>query len=126
MAVTREDVTHIAALARLAIPEDRVPELVEQLNGILKHMDVLAERESAAARLMAIESPGEPFVASPPALERTGPASTPLRPDVGPPLPLAMPREQFAARTLDGAAGMRDGFYLVPRLATHEDEGGDA
>jgi hypothetical protein len=38
----------------------------------------------------------------------------PLRADGGEQLRLARPRERFAP-------DMRDGFYLVPRLATHED-----
>jgi aspartyl-tRNA(Asn)/glutamyl-tRNA(Gln) amidotransferase subunit C len=38
----------------------------------------------------------------------------PLRPDVGPPIPLARERDAFAP-------SMRDGFFLVPRLSTHED-----
>jgi len=98
MAVTRDDVKHIAALARLAIPEERVPELVAQLNGILAHMDVLRDVDVSAA--------------APPAF---GSAPTPLRRDEGPPIQLAAPRESFAP-------SMRDGFFLVPRLATHESE----
>jgi aspartyl-tRNA(Asn)/glutamyl-tRNA(Gln) amidotransferase subunit C len=98
MAVTRDDVMHIAALARLALPEERVPELVAQLNGILGHMDVLRDVDtSGAASAMAADAP------------------LPLRPDSGPPLPLAAPIESFAPKT-------RDGFIIVPRLATHEDE----
>jgi aspartyl-tRNA(Asn)/glutamyl-tRNA(Gln) amidotransferase subunit C len=98
MAVTRDDVMHIAALARLALPEERVPELVSQLNGILGHMDVLRDVDtSGAAEAAAADAP------------------LPLRPDTGPPLPLAVPIESFAPKT-------RDGFILVPRLATHEDE----
>ena len=97
MAVTRDDVVHIAALARLALPEERVPELVAQLNGILAHMDVLRKVDTTGV----IGTAG------------IGDASTPLRPDTGPQIPLARPREAFAPQ-------MRDGFFLVPRLATHE------
>jgi hypothetical protein len=40
-----------------------------------------------------------------------------MRSDVdGTSVPLAVPREAFAPE-------MRDGFFLVPRLATHEDAG---
>jgi aspartyl-tRNA(Asn)/glutamyl-tRNA(Gln) amidotransferase subunit C len=42
-----------------------------------------------------------------------GDAGTPLRADVGPQIPLARERETFAP-------SMRDGFFLVPRLSTHE------
>jgi aspartyl-tRNA(Asn)/glutamyl-tRNA(Gln) amidotransferase subunit C len=37
-----------------------------------------------------------------------------LRPDAGPPIPLLRAPAFFAP-------AMRDGFFLVPRLATHED-----
>ena len=99
MSVTRDDVKHIAALARLALPDERVPELVAQLNGILAHMDVLRGAHVHVAQDVHVREA----------------APTPLRPDSGPPIPLAAPRESFAP-------SMRDGFFLVPRLATHESE----
>src|SRR5918912_916426 len=98
MAVNRDDVMHIAALARLAIDEKRVPELVAQLNTILEHMGVLGQVNTEG--VMATAGVGD--------------AGLPLRPDRGPQLPLANAREAFAPE-------MRDGFFLVPRLATHED-----
>ena len=100
MAVTPDDVRHVAALARLGIPDERIPALVGELNGILTHMDVLAKvKTNAAARA-----------------EGVGAAGMPLRTDDGPQLPLGRPRESFAPQ-------MRDGFLLVPRLSTHEDAG---
>ena len=99
MAVDRKDVMHIAALARIALPEERVPELVAQLNGILGHRDVLRDADTSGAAALA---PAEEALR--------------LRGDHGPPIPLAAPLESFAP-------SMRDGFFLVPRLATHEDEG---
>src|SRR5689334_9942827 len=98
MAVTRDDVMHIAALARLHIDEARVPELVSQLNTILEHMEVLGQVNTEG--VMATAGVGD--------------AGLPLRADAGPPLPLSDAREAFAP-------AMRDGFFLVPRLATHED-----
>ncbi len=100
MPVTREDVLHVAALARLAIDEARIPELVAQLNGILGHMDVLREVDTTDVAPTA----------------GVGDQGLPLRLDRGPPIPLAGAREDFAPE-------MRDGFFLVPRLATHEDLG---
>ena len=41
MAVSEADVLHVAALARLAMPAERVAALVRELNGILDHMAVL-------------------------------------------------------------------------------------
>ena len=103
MAVTPDDVRHVAALARLGIPDERVPALVGELNGILAHMEVLAKvKTNAAARA-----------------ESVGAAGMPLRTDDGPQLRLGRPRESFAPQ-------MRDGFLLVPRLSTHEDAGESA
>jgi aspartyl-tRNA(Asn)/glutamyl-tRNA(Gln) amidotransferase subunit C len=81
VAVTLDDVRHIAALARLGLTDERAASLVAELNTILEHMDA------------------------------TG---LPVRADVGPQIPLAREREAFAP-------SMRDGFFLVPRLSTHED-----
>jgi len=97
MAVSLDDVRHIAALARLWLPDDRLPVLAKELSGILGHMDVLQSVTIDAA------------VADEPA------AGMPLRADGGAQYPLAFPRDAFAP-------AMRDGFFLVPRLATHEDE----
>ena len=98
MAVSRDDVAHVAELARLALEDARVDELVAQLNGILRHVDVLQQVDTDGV---------EPTAG-------VGDSGTPLRPDEGPPIPLDRPREDFAPV-------MRDGFFLVPRLSTHED-----
>jgi aspartyl-tRNA(Asn)/glutamyl-tRNA(Gln) amidotransferase subunit C len=100
MAVTPDDVRHVAGLARLGIPEDALAAYVEQLNGILGHVDVLQGVDTRAVRDTS-----------------SGPeAGMPLRDDVVAPVALTVAREQFAPR-------MADGFFLVPRLATHEDAG---
>jgi aspartyl-tRNA(Asn)/glutamyl-tRNA(Gln) amidotransferase subunit C len=98
MAVTREDLLHVASLARLALDETSVPRLVSELNGILEHMEVLQKVDTSGV------TPAE----------GVGDAGMPLRADGGPPYPLAHSRETFAP-------AMRDGFFLVPRLSTHED-----
>jgi aspartyl-tRNA(Asn)/glutamyl-tRNA(Gln) amidotransferase subunit C len=98
VSVTVDDVRHIAALARLGLPAERIPSLVDELNRILEHMDVLAGVPSRPEQRVAGVSAG----------------GMPLREDVGPQLPLARTREDFAP-------AMRDGFFLVPRLSTHED-----
>jgi aspartyl-tRNA(Asn)/glutamyl-tRNA(Gln) amidotransferase subunit C len=98
MAVTREDLLHVASLARLALDETSVPRLVSELNGILEHMEVLQKVDTSGV------TPAE----------GVGDAGMPLRADGGPPYPLAHSRETFAPE-------MRDGFSLVPRLSTHED-----
>lgn len=98
MPVSLDDVRHIASLARLELTDVRAAALVDELNGILRHMDVLSKVDTTGV---------EPLAA-------VGASESPLRPDAGPPFPLAHPIESFAPRT-------RDGFFLVPRLATHED-----
>ena len=103
MAVTQADVLHVAELARLYVAPERLEHLVSELNGILTHMDVLGKTDTSA-----IDS----NVALP--VE-----STPLRSDSSGPLPMFTSRESFAP-------SMRDGFFVVPRLATHEDAGSDS
>jgi len=98
MAVTRADVEHVAHLARVALEEGWVPELVDQLNGILKHMEALSRIDTTGVA----------------ATTGVGEAGLPLRDDGGEQIPLLLPHEAFAP-------GMRDGFFIVPRLATHED-----
>lgn len=97
MAVTIDDVRHIAALARLGLSEERARTLVSELNTILAHMDVLSQVDTGGLAEGAA----------------TG-AAAPLRRDVGPPIPLARTIDSFAPK-------VQDGFFLVPRLSTHED-----
>jgi aspartyl-tRNA(Asn)/glutamyl-tRNA(Gln) amidotransferase subunit C len=97
MAVTREDVKHVAALARLGLTDERAGQLTAQLNTILQHMEVLARVDTS--RL-------EPVVG-------VGAESAPLQDDKGPAVSLDRPIDEFAPQ-------MRDGFFIVPRLASHE------
>ena len=100
MAVSKDDVRRIAGLARIGVPEDRLDALVGELSAILAHVDVLSKVDTSS-------------VAS--AL----PEGMPLAADEPPSEPLARTREQFAPQS-------RDGFFLVPRLSTHEDGEGSA
>ena len=98
MAVTREDVLHIADLARLGIDAARADALTKELSAILEHMEVLSQVDTARVALTS----------------GLGSGGTPLRPD---------DREApLMVGTLESfAPSMRDGFFIVPRLATHED-----
>jgi aspartyl-tRNA(Asn)/glutamyl-tRNA(Gln) amidotransferase subunit C len=117
MRVTFDDVRHIAALARLGVPDDRLPALANELSQILDHMSVLQSVKIGDSRA---DSPatGEQGGDTPTELAPSGAGAgggMPLRDDGGVQYPLAAPRESFAP-------SVRDGFFLVPRLATHEDE----
>ena len=98
MAVTREDVLHIAQLARLGVDAERAEELTRELSAILGHMEVLSQVETATV------APAS----------GVGAGGTPLRPDTGVAPQMSGTLESFAPL-------MRDGFFIVPRLATHED-----
>jgi len=98
VAISIDDVHHIARLARLGVTDERAELLVRELNTILEHMDVLSRVETTGVQEVA----------------GVGASGLPLRPDVGPQIPLGRSREDFAPR-------MKDGFFLVPRLATHDD-----
>jgi aspartyl-tRNA(Asn)/glutamyl-tRNA(Gln) amidotransferase subunit C len=100
MAVSETDVRHIATLARLGLAEGRIAALVAELNGILAHMEELSKVKTREAVPVAGVAAG----------------GMPLREDSGPPLPLARPRDRLAP-------AVRDGFLLVPRLATHATAG---
>ena len=98
MAVTEEEVRHVAALARLGLDAERDPDHRGGAQRILAHMEVCPR--STRRRVAPVTG--------------VGAAGTPLRVDGGNQIPLARPRDAFAP-------AMRDGFFLVPRLATHED-----
>jgi aspartyl-tRNA(Asn)/glutamyl-tRNA(Gln) amidotransferase subunit C len=101
VAVTHDDIRHIAELARVGVSESRLDELVRELNGILAHMEVLAQ----------VDTGGSSDDSSPSGMP---PTSTPLRSDSSGPIPMLLPLETFAPST-------RDGFITVPRLASHDD-----
>lgn len=101
MAVTHDDVRHIAELARLGVSAERLNDLVRELNGILAHMEILAQVETGEGE-KDLSPSGRP------------PTCTPLRSDSSGPIPMLLPLESFAP-------SIRDGFITVPRLASHDD-----
>ncbi len=98
MAVTREEVLHIASLARIRLDEGRVDALARELSAILEHVDILSAVDTSSVTASGL----------------TGTHGTPLRSDASAPGNLSRPLESFAPET-------KDGFIIVPRLATHED-----
>ena len=97
MAVTIDDVRHIATLARLGLSDERAAMLMHEMNTILGHMDALAKVSTSGVQ----EAVG------------IGASGLPLRADGGSPIALVRPLHAFAP-------AMRDGFLTVPRLSTHE------
>jgi aspartyl-tRNA(Asn)/glutamyl-tRNA(Gln) amidotransferase subunit C len=97
VAVTIDDVRHIATLARLGLSDARAAAIVGELNTILGHMDELAKVDTTGVE----EAIG------------VGAEGLPVRADKGPSFPLARSLDAFAP-------SVRDGFLLVPRLSTHE------
>jgi aspartyl-tRNA(Asn)/glutamyl-tRNA(Gln) amidotransferase subunit C len=97
VAVTIDDVRHIASLARLGLSDPRAAAIVNELNTILAHMDELGKVNTTGVQ----EAIG------------VGAEGLPVRKDVGPPFPLERSLDAFAP-------SLREGFFLVPRLSTHE------
>ncbi len=98
MSIGREDVLHVARLAELAVREEDLDRLVEQLNRIV---DYVAQLDQVPADRMAA-----PFL--------PGPQQLALREDVPGPVPLARSPAQLAPE-------FRDGFFLVPRHGAMEE-----
>ena len=96
MSVTESELRHVAALARLELHAERVPALLAEMNRILDYVGVLQQVELTGT--VSSTSPSEP---------------TPLRVDEVGAVPLEREISSFAPEE-------RDGFFLVPRLSTHE------
>lgn len=98
MSVSIDEVKHVALLARLGLGEERAQSLTRDMNTILEHMSVLEKVNTDGVAEFGSGTE----------------AGTPLRRDEGPAAPLFAASASFAPE-------MRDGLFLVPRLATHED-----
>jgi aspartyl-tRNA(Asn)/glutamyl-tRNA(Gln) amidotransferase subunit C len=99
MSIGRNEVLHVAKLAELAVPENELDRLVDQLNRIVDYV--------AQLDLVPSDRVAEPFL--------PGPQSVTLRPDVEGPVPLARPPAALAPE-------FADGFFLVPRHGAMEDQ----
>jgi aspartyl-tRNA(Asn)/glutamyl-tRNA(Gln) amidotransferase subunit C len=97
VAVSHDDVRRIAELASIAVPPERLDELARELSGILAHMEALRDVPDVTA--------GED--------DAQGARGMRLAADMGPSVALHRAREALAPAT-------RDGFFLVPRLSTHD------
>jgi aspartyl-tRNA(Asn)/glutamyl-tRNA(Gln) amidotransferase subunit C len=95
----REEIEHIAALARLDLDPQALPALTEQIGRILDYV----------SRLPAVDGRDRDGV---PWLEGAG--RPPLRPDAVRPPDLVQPSGT-------GAPAYAEGFFLVPRLAAMDE-----
>ena len=98
MSIGRNEVLHVARLAELAVRDEELDRLVNQLNRIV---DYVAQLDQVPADRMAA-----PFL--------PGPRSLELREDVPGPVPLARPPAELAPE-------FRGGFFLVPRHGAMEE-----
>lgn len=93
MAISREDVLHVAKLARLALSDDEIDQLTEELGAILNHV----------AQIEALDTKGVEPTAHPIPLVNV------LRPDVVVP---GVDREEVLAQ----APSVEDHRFRVPRI----------
>ncbi|HXE57006.1 MAG TPA: Asp-tRNA(Asn)/Glu-tRNA(Gln) amidotransferase subunit GatC [Gemmatimonadales bacterium] len=99
MTIGREQVLHVARLAELAVRDDELPALVEQMGRIVDYVAQL--REAPVPEGVAGE-----YVA--------GPDRVALREDEVAPVPLARPPAALAPAFVDG-------FFVVPKLGAMEE-----
>jgi aspartyl-tRNA(Asn)/glutamyl-tRNA(Gln) amidotransferase subunit C len=98
MTIGLDEVLHVAKLAELAVRENELHRLVEQMNRIVDYVATLEEVPS--------DRIAEPFLA--------GPQAVALREDVEGAAPLARPPAAMAPE-------FAGGFFLVPRHGAMED-----
>jgi aspartyl-tRNA(Asn)/glutamyl-tRNA(Gln) amidotransferase subunit C len=98
MTIGRDEVLHVAKLAELAVPENELNRLVEQLNRIV---DYVAQLDRVPSDQQA-----EPFL--------PGPGSVTLRDDVPGAVPLLRQPAEMAPE-------FEAGFFLVPRHGAMEE-----
>jgi aspartyl-tRNA(Asn)/glutamyl-tRNA(Gln) amidotransferase subunit C len=98
MSIGRDEVLHVARLAELAVKDEDLNRLVDQLNRIVDYVAQLDQVPGDAA--------ADPFLPGPPQVA--------LREDVPGSVPLARPPSAFAPE-------FADGFFLVPRHVAMED-----
>jgi aspartyl-tRNA(Asn)/glutamyl-tRNA(Gln) amidotransferase subunit C len=99
MSIGRDEVLHVAKLAELAVRDEELNRLVDQLNRIV---DYVAQLNQVPGDRIA-----DAFI--------PGPQSVSLRDDVINPVPLARPPAAIAPE-------FKDGFFLVPRHTAMEDQ----
>jgi aspartyl-tRNA(Asn)/glutamyl-tRNA(Gln) amidotransferase subunit C len=103
MSLTREDVIHVASLARLGMSDDELTMFQEQLSSILGHIEALNELDTQAI----------------PPTAQVVPLENVLRPDEI--------RDSLSQETVIAMASeTRDGFIAVGAVMGGTEEGGSA
>lgn len=100
MAISEQDVRHVAMLARLKLTDEQVVKLQGELSGILDHVAAISNLDLADVEPTA----------------HAVDVTNVVRPDVVVP---GLSREA----ALFNAPEQRDGYFLIPRIGS---EGGDA
>jgi aspartyl/glutamyl-tRNA(Asn/Gln) amidotransferase C subunit len=103
VSIGRDEVVHVATLAELAVKDEDLPRLVEQLN---RTVDYVAQLDRLPA-----DAGGEAGTVP---VFLPGPDQVTLREDAPGSVPLARPPAEFAPE-------FADGFFLVPRHGAMED-----
>ena len=103
MSVTREEVLHVAALARLELSAAEIAALITQLNDILDHVNVLEAAD----------------VGEIPAVTGASEWPAPLRADEPGADPLNLPATALSESS-------EQGFFTVPRLAALDADAGSS
>ena len=98
MKIGRDEVLYVARLAELAVAEEELPRLTEQMGRIVEYVAQLGQ--------VPASEQAPPFLA--------GPDQVPLREDEVRPIPLARGPAAFAPEFVQG-------FFVVPRLGAMED-----
>ncbi len=99
MSIGLDEVLHVAKLAELAVRENELQRLVDQMNRIVDYVAALDE--------VAADRVAEAFLAGPP--------SVALREDIETAVPLVRPPGDLAPE-------FAQGFFLVPRHGAMEDQ----
>ncbi|MAK60874.1 MAG: Asp-tRNA(Asn)/Glu-tRNA(Gln) amidotransferase GatCAB subunit C [Ponticaulis sp.] len=93
MSVSQDDVRKVARLARIALPEDQVDNMTNELNGILNWIEQLAEVDVEGVEPMtSVEA-----------------MSLPMREDV-------ITDGNIQDKVLANAPKSEDGFFVVPKV----------
>lgn len=98
MSISREEVEHVARLARLDLTEEELERFRSQLSAVLER----------AQRIQSLELDDVPPTAHPVELRNV------LRPD-------EVVAPQATADVLRASPAQEDGFYVVPRILEEED-----